>query len=241
MLYELRFYDVGLGRMRELHARMRDRLPPLFNRHGISPCGRWEALAGPKSPRFIYLMPWASDAERQEAWGRFYKDEEWWRVRAETNGPSEMVERYDFLFLQEGASWDAFRPTDPAELIGGMHELLVQEVAVGKVTDAHRFHAAVVLHTLCGAGARVLGVLDLIAGCNLPAMASFLAWRDSEHREAGWERLRNSDSYREAVQEQMASIGRPLLGRADVYLLQPTAYALPVAAFGWRGHARPQS
>src|SRR4051812_40871751 len=65
MIYELRLYSVAPGRMADVHDRFNHHFPALFARHGVHCVGRWNAVAGPDAPRFVYLMAYRDYAERE--------------------------------------------------------------------------------------------------------------------------------------------------------------------------------
>jgi NIPSNAP len=46
MIYELRVYKAVPGQMPKLLARFRDKLLPIWERHGIRPIGFWTTLVG---------------------------------------------------------------------------------------------------------------------------------------------------------------------------------------------------
>ena len=49
MIYELRVYQPVPGQMPKLIARFRDKLLPIWERHGIRPIGFWTTLVGESS------------------------------------------------------------------------------------------------------------------------------------------------------------------------------------------------
>ena len=49
MIYELRVYQPVPGQMPKLLARFRDKLLPIWERHGIRPIGFWTTLVGESS------------------------------------------------------------------------------------------------------------------------------------------------------------------------------------------------
>jgi hypothetical protein len=99
MIYELRLYAIEFGRIDDMRRRVEDHLIHLFARHGIVPVRYWEAVSGPVLPRFVYLVPWVSDSEREAAWGAFYQDPEWLRVRTITNAGSQLVQSIEVRLL----------------------------------------------------------------------------------------------------------------------------------------------
>ena len=93
MIYELRTYEAAPGKMPELHARFRDHTLRLFERHGLDVVGFWTHAHGGWSDRLVYLMRFADLAERDRRWAAFQADEEWRRVRAESQREGALTTR----------------------------------------------------------------------------------------------------------------------------------------------------
>src|SRR5882724_13087975 len=75
--------------MPKLLARFRDKLLPIWERHGIRPIGFWTTLVGESSNELTYMLPWESLADRETRWTAFQNDPAWHKVRddSERNGP----------------------------------------------------------------------------------------------------------------------------------------------------------
>jgi len=89
MIYELRVYQAVPGQMPKLLARFRDKLLPLWERHGIRPIGLWTTLVGESSNELTYILRWESLADRETRWTAFQNDPAWHKVRddSERDGP----------------------------------------------------------------------------------------------------------------------------------------------------------
>ena len=89
MIYELRVYQPVPGQMPKLLARFRDKLLPIWERHGIRPIGFWTTLLGESSNELTYILPWESLADRETRWTAFQNDPAWHNVRddSERDGP----------------------------------------------------------------------------------------------------------------------------------------------------------
>ena len=89
MIYELRVYQPVPGQMPKLLARFRDKLLPIWERHGIRPIGFWTTLVGESSNELTYILPWESLADRETRWTAFQNDPAWHKVRddSERDGP----------------------------------------------------------------------------------------------------------------------------------------------------------
>ncbi|MGE0099761.1 MAG: NIPSNAP family protein [Hydrogenophaga sp.] len=231
MIYELRLYSVAPGRMHDVHERFGTHLPALFQRHGVECVGRWSALAGPDAPRFVYLLAYRDYAHREAVWAGFYQDAEWWRIRAETNAGHEMVERHDLYFLKPNASWPLASQPD-AQVQGGLHELVQQQVAPGRNADANAFLVQTWLPLLQSAGAQVLGVFDMAAGSGMQKIVMLHAWPDAATWHAGRRRIESDAGLRSELARQRREAGTTYFERAEVNLLDPAPGAVIRAGLG---------
>jgi len=220
MIYELRLYSVAPGRMADVHDRFNNHFPALFAKHGVNCVGRWNAVAGPDAPRFVYLMAYRDYAEREAVWASFYQDAEWWRIRAETNAGHEMVERHDLFFLKPNVAWADDAAPDQA--VGGLHELVLQQVAPGQNANANTFLKETWLPLLLEAGARVLGVFDVAAGSGMQKVVLLHAWPDAATWHKGRRFLDTNETLRTQFAAQRKSLGgTAIFQRAEVNLLDP--------------------
>lgn len=220
MIYELRLYSVAPGRMPDAHARFTQHLPALFAKHGVNCVGRWSALAGPDAPRFVYLLAYRDYADREATWAGFYQDAEWWRVRAQTNAGHEMVERHDLFFLKPNPAWQV-DPQAPASPVGGLHELVQQEIAPGQAAASVEFLKSTWLPLLREAGARTLGVFDMAAGAGMAKTVLLHAWPDAQTWHAGQKLIASHEGLGAEYARQRKSLGTSLFQRAEVNLLEP--------------------
>jgi hypothetical protein len=75
MIYELREYDVGSGKMGALHARFTDLVLGLFKKYNMQVIGFWTYDVGP-SNKLIYMLGFESHAAREKAWNGMGSDPE---------------------------------------------------------------------------------------------------------------------------------------------------------------------
>ena len=174
MFFEFRLYKVVGGRMKDIHGRFRDKLPPLFARHGIRNIGCWTALSSPAGPTWVYLLAYTSLAERTHQWDSFYADQDWWKTRSETNDGEEMVERFDTHFLTPNPIFEIPRP-DPAS--PGLDELRFVEIALGQTAAANALLRDVYLPKIVASGGRPRLVADALTGPSLPRVALLIRCR----------------------------------------------------------------
>ncbi len=228
MFHELRIYTPAAGRLDDLVTRIGSDMVPFFERHRFSPrLGQWVAVAGRATPAFVWLLQWSSMEERAQAFAGLGADPEWQAVRARTNGPGEMVTRYDLRFLAAADAW----LRQPAERrTGGPHELVeirVHPIAVGRTGAADKALAEVDLPALAACGASLLGVFDNIAGGPAtPGVTMLLGWSDFEHRRQGLALYEQRPGVVEARRGERAQWnGEHALGDGSSMLLIPTRFA----------------
>lgn len=227
-IYELRRYDVLPGRMADLHARMRDVVPPLFARNGLPrPSGIWQAVAGPSLPAYLYLLRWPDMGARLAAFDRQYADPD--RPATRDARGAELTMRIHLSFLRPAECWPVARGAHP---VGGMHELIVQRIANQRLPMAQQAMTETDLPALRREGADVLGVFESWAGLVRPGLITFLAWPDMATRERARRALARDPELAAARQRETELIGKPLFGTTDVHLLQPADYGLPQPGFG---------
>jgi hypothetical protein len=216
MLYEIRLYAIPPGRISDIERRMLRDVPALFAEHGMRAVAHWSVLAGPNLPAFLYVLEWKDEAERQACWENFYGDGRWWQIRSRSNAGSELVESYGLWLMQpNGTKRKPCLPlSEPTE--GEIHELMLHDVAIGQSTLVTSRLEEVLLPLLEQVGGKILAVLDMVAGPRLPSLAIFVAWPDFSSRAAGRRKF-------EELDDSKIAAGTSLLGRSDVYLLQPMA------------------
>jgi len=89
MLYELRTYSAMPGRLPDLHKRFSEITMGFFKKHGIQCVGLWTNEIGGPNDQLLYILAYASLADREKKWGAFLADQERVAKFAETekNGP----------------------------------------------------------------------------------------------------------------------------------------------------------
>ena len=110
MIYELRTYEVVPGRMPALHQRFEQTTLALFAKHGIKVVGFWTSDIGGANNELIYLLAYASLAEREQRWSAFLNDPEWQQKRAESERDGPIVARVTNVILRP----TPYSPATPA-------------------------------------------------------------------------------------------------------------------------------
>lgn len=230
MLYELRLYHAVPGRLDDVAARMRDDIPALFDTHGFPrPGGGWTVSSGRGMPMYVYLLKWPDTAVRAKAFASLYTDAAWAKLRDRTNGPREMVLKYEVLFMQAAPAWEAARQlhSDRDGPADGVHELSIIDLLPGQTGAANTALSQTDLPALRDAGCTTLGVFDLIAGAPMPSLVMLTRWDSEAARKEGLRRYEQTDAVMSARTDEADRLKAHLLGRRDTWLLEPTAFNPP--------------
>ena len=99
MIHELRIYTAYQGRMPDLLARFRDHTLHLFHRHGMRNVGYWLNTVGGRNDELWYMLAYPSMAAREASWAAFTADEEWQKVRAESERDGPLVRYMENRFM----------------------------------------------------------------------------------------------------------------------------------------------
>jgi len=100
MIYELRIYRALPGRMPALLKRFESRTLKIWERMGIQQVGFWTTVIGPSNLELVYMLAWASMAERQEKWDKFQVDLEWLQAWADSEKDGIIVGNVASSFLK---------------------------------------------------------------------------------------------------------------------------------------------
>lgn len=103
MIYELREYVAVPGHADDVHTRFDKHTLNLFDRNGLDVVGFWNDTDDPH--RIVYLMRFADDATRTEAWARFQSDPDWQRVKAESEASGPIVAQMTSRTLSTPPYW----------------------------------------------------------------------------------------------------------------------------------------
>jgi hypothetical protein len=84
-VFELRTYTAAEGKLDALNKRFRDHTCRLFRKHGMTIVGFWTPTDGDGAKtKLIYLLAFPSREAAKKSWNAFRDDEEWKKVRAES-------------------------------------------------------------------------------------------------------------------------------------------------------------
>jgi len=100
MVYELRVYHAAPGKLGGLLARFRDHTTKLFETHGMKVIAYWTPLDEPdRSNMLIYILQHPSREAATANWKSFQDDQEWKRVKDESEANGKLVENTDSTFM----------------------------------------------------------------------------------------------------------------------------------------------
>ena len=100
MIYELRTYWAAPGKVDALHQRFREHTCQLFVKHGMTMVAFWSPAGGRElHGDLVYLMAYASQAERDACWDAFRTDPAWQQAKAASEVDGVLAERVDSVML----------------------------------------------------------------------------------------------------------------------------------------------
>lgn len=219
MLYELRTYQAGGGRMAEMEKLMASDCTAVLRRAKVPrPIGAWHAVAGPRLPAFVWILSWGSLDERNAAWAAFGGDPEWQRLRREAHATTELTARVDTQFM---AAWPEPALTAATDLAqpGGLYQLLLLRVHTGQGGAARQAFLTADRPAIEAAGGQVEAAFDLLSGDDLPLIAVVVRWADAGACAAGMSRYDSDPSVHAARAAERGKLGFDLFGASDRYLM----------------------
>jgi hypothetical protein len=104
MIYELREYRAAPGAVERLNKRFADHTLRLFRRHGLRVVGFWTDMSDPAT--LVYLLRFADQQERDQAWEGFKGDPEWQQVKADSEETGALTVSQSSRLLVLADYWD---------------------------------------------------------------------------------------------------------------------------------------
>lgn len=101
VFYELHISDIAPGKREAAHALFNEAILRYFGKHGIHPTLFCETEFGGPSDQIVYLIPWASLADYEQAWTAFRADPEWEAVNESANQKGTIFLRTTKTLLRE--------------------------------------------------------------------------------------------------------------------------------------------
>jgi hypothetical protein len=97
-VYELRTYHAVPGKLDALVARFRDHTEAIFKHHDLKAIGYWIPQENTDNV-LIYIVDHKSKAEADKNWAAFQNDEEWKKVRTESEAGGPLQTKVDRVFM----------------------------------------------------------------------------------------------------------------------------------------------
>ena len=219
MLYELRTYQAGGGRMAEMETLMaRDCSAVLQRAKAPRPLAAWHAVAGPRLPAFVWILGWSSLEARNAAWAAFGADPEWQQLRRAAHEKTDLTARVDTQFM---TAWPEPALAAGADLAQGegIHQLMLLGVHTGQGGAARQAFLAADRVALEELGGKVEAAFDLLSGADLPVIAVIVRWRDPAACVKGMSSYDSHPKVAAARAAERAKLGCDLFHAADRYLL----------------------
>jgi hypothetical protein len=99
-VYEMRTYHAVGGKLDALIARFADHTEALFKRHNMKSLGYWVPRENTNNMLF-YILEHESREGADRNWDAFRADEEWKKVKAETERDGPIVASIDSSFMDK--------------------------------------------------------------------------------------------------------------------------------------------
>jgi hypothetical protein len=97
-VYELRTYHAAPGKLDNLVARFRDHTETIFKRHDLKAIGYWVPQDNTDNV-LIYIVDHKSKADADKNWAAFQADDEWKKVRAESEANGPLAPKVDRVYM----------------------------------------------------------------------------------------------------------------------------------------------
>lgn len=219
MLYELRTYQAGGGRMAEMEKLMASDCAAVMQRAKVPrPLGAWHAVAGPRLPAFLWILAWNSLDERNAAWAAFGADAQWQQLRRAAHEKTELTARVDTQFM---AAWPDPAIAKDTELArpDGVYQLMLLRVHTGQGGAARQAFLAADRAALEEAGGKVDAAFDLLSGDDLPVIAVVVRWADAAVCARGMSAYDSHPKVHAARVAEREKLGFDLFNASDRYLM----------------------
>ncbi len=219
MLYELRTYQAGGGRMAEMEQLMAHGCTPVLQRAGVPrPLGAWHALAGPRLPGYLWILGWETLQQRNAAWAAFGADPEWQALRKAAHAQTDLTARVDTQFM---AAWPTPALAPGAEFTdrAAAYQLLVLRAQAGQGGAARAAFLGTDKPALEEAGGRVEAGFDWLSGDDLPVAAVLVRWADAAACAQGLRAYDSNPRVQQARAAERAQLGFDLFKDGDRYLM----------------------
>ncbi|MDQ8180232.1 NIPSNAP family protein [Pelagicoccus sp. SDUM812005] len=224
-LFELRVYHPFPGKLEALHDRFRNHTLALFEKHGMQHVGYW--VTDGADPKLVYLVAFADQAEKEQAWKGFLADPDWKAAYAESIKAGRLVERVDSSLLRTTDFSPAIvqESVEPARVF----ELRRYQASEGNLASLdERFRSATMdLFAKHGASNLVyFHPADGEPGAE-DTLIYLLAYESEAARERMWEAFRKDPEWIQAKTASEAKAGGPLTAKGGVtsQILRPVDYS----------------
>lgn len=108
MIYEIRRYELQQHNKNAFYERFDKQLMPILDKHGFKLMGAWNTVIG-DVPETTYILAWEDLNTRQEAWKNLNADEDWARIKKESQ------EKHGTLVLKTHSQILAPTPYSPLQ------------------------------------------------------------------------------------------------------------------------------
>src|ERR1700722_8898963 len=100
-VFENPTYTAEPGKLEAMHARFRDHVLRIFDKHGITSVGYFAPTDEQLSKNtLIYILAFPSREAAKKSWEEFRNDPEWQNVRKESEVNGKLVAKMESVFVE---------------------------------------------------------------------------------------------------------------------------------------------
>src|SRR5579862_6852088 len=100
-VFEIRTYTAEPGKLDAMHARFRDHVLRIFEKHGITNVGYFAPSDEPLSKNtLIYILSFPSREAAKKSWEDFRNDPEWQKVKKESEVNGKLAAKMESVFVE---------------------------------------------------------------------------------------------------------------------------------------------
>lgn len=227
-IYELRVYHTNEGKLDALHKRFREHTMELFRKHGMTNVGYFVPM--PDQPghadTLVYLLSFPSREAADASWKAFGADEEWKRVKAESEKDGVLVKKVERFFLDPTDYSPAAKASAESAGEPRVFELRTYTASPGKFADLHKRFREHTMELFRKHG--MTNVAYFVPMKDQPGhedkLIYLLAFPGRDAAKASWKGFIDDPEW-QAVYKASQPDGVPLAGKVESLFLTPTDYS----------------
>ena len=230
-VYELRVYTANPGKLDALNARFRDHTCRIFQKHGMEIVGFWTPLDDKdgKADKLYYLLAFPSREAAKKSWEEFRADDEWKKVKAESEKDGVLAGKVESTFL-DATDYSPTVPIGKSKPTGSADartfELRTYTASPDKLDDLNKRFREHTMEIFSKHGMTNVGywVPQDEAQGHADTLVYLLAFPSRESAKKSWKDFGDDPAWQKVYKESQAD-GIPLAKVVKSVYLTPTDYS----------------